>query len=134
MTRRVGRILSMSALLLTWAATAQAATITVAWDANPPGTVTGYRLYWGTVSGQYPQSVDVGNITTASITPPTPNRVYYFVVRAYNSIGTSNPSGEIAAWYGATSAYPFADENGRFRRRRALGCDGVPWRQRTVVG
>ena len=31
-------------------------------------------------------------------------------------------------------AYPFADENGRFRWGRALGCDGVPWHQRTVVG
>ena len=113
-TRTAIGILGLSALLLSSAGVAQAATITLAWDANPPGTVTGYRLYWGTVSGQYTQSIDVGNTTTAIMTPTTPNRIYYFVVRAYNSSGTSNPSGEIAAWYGATWRTPSLTRMGDF--------------------
>ena len=50
--------------------------------------------------------MDVGKITTATMTPPTSNRVYYFVVKAYNSSGMSAPSGEVAAWVGTVWSTP----------------------------
>ena len=73
-------------MVLLWAGVANAATLTLAWNASAE-PVSGYVLYWGTASGQYTQSMDVGKITTATMTPPTSNRVYYFVVKAYNSSG-----------------------------------------------
>ena len=97
---------------------AEAATISLAWNPNPAGSVSGYRLSWGNASGQYSQTIDVGNATTATIVPPTANRIYYFVVRAYNATGVSNPSTEIAAWYGNDVADAASRENRRFRRRR----------------
>ena len=40
---------------------ASAATVTVAWDRNPEPDIAGYRISYGTVSGVYTNTVDVGN-------------------------------------------------------------------------
>ncbi|MFZ5998105.1 MAG: fibronectin type III domain-containing protein, partial [Nitrospirota bacterium] len=73
---------------------ASAAEIQLAW--NPPTTnsdgtpitdLAGYRIYYSTVSGSYPQYVDVGNRTTYTITNLAPGTTYYFVATAYNTAG-----------------------------------------------
>ena len=79
-------------LVVVTAATAQAAT--ASWDRNPEPSVTGYRLSYGTASGRYDTTIDVGNVTTAQFFPPAGNR-YYVVVQAYTSTGeVSAPSAE----------------------------------------
>jgi hypothetical protein len=70
-------------------------TVTLAWDANPQADgVTGYRVWYGTASGEELTVVDAGNVltwTSASLTPAT----YYFVVTAYTPDVESLPSPEV---------------------------------------
>ena len=62
-------------------------TITLAWDANPESDVTGYRLLYGTTSGDYTQTVDAGNFTGATVANLVPGTPYFFAATAYNSAG-----------------------------------------------
>lgn len=60
----LSRVLSI-VFLLTSASIA--GTVTLAWDPNPEPDIVGYDVWYGTASGRYDQSVDVGNSTTATI-------------------------------------------------------------------
>ncbi len=70
---------------------------TLSWQAVP-GTVTGYRIYYGTTHATYTGSKDVGNVTQYSLAnlSLTQGMTYYFVVRAYNSAGESANSNEVS--------------------------------------
>ncbi len=88
-----GRALYTLAIIffaLLGASTAQAANATALWDANPEPDIAGYVLSWGTTSGVYPNSMDVGNVTTYTVTSLTAGQQYYFVVKAYNTSGLSS--------------------------------------------
>jgi hypothetical protein len=79
-----------------WARPADAATLTVAWDASP-GSEIGYILYWGTQAGVYTNALNVGTPTQAIVTGLAPATTYHFTVRAYNSAAmVSQPSSELA--------------------------------------
>src|SRR4029079_19263110 len=67
------------------AKSAAAGTPTVLWDPHPAPDVTGYIVSWGTTSGVYTNSFDVGNTTSYAFTPPNTSLTYYIVVQAYNS-------------------------------------------------
>ena len=45
----------------------QAGTLSVSWDAVPDSRVSGYKIKYGTVSGNYTQSLSVGKITSATL-------------------------------------------------------------------
>ncbi len=69
----------------------------LAWDANVEPNIAGYRLYYGNTSGQYTQSMDVGNVTLATVSGLTEGLTYFFAVTAYNTFGLeSDPSNEIS--------------------------------------
>jgi hypothetical protein len=70
--------------------------VTLAWDANDEPDVAGYRIYYGQPEGSFDQSVDVGNVTTASIENLMEGRVYSFHATCYNSAGLeSAPSNAV---------------------------------------
>jgi hypothetical protein len=74
--------------------TAQAS---LAWDPSPDSTVAGYKLHYGTESGNYTESVDVGNTTSYTLDSLQPNTEYYFAATAYNDEGAeSDYSNEIS--------------------------------------
>ena len=79
------------------AATAEGAAVTLAWNPNPEPDITGYRVSYGTTSGQYTTSVDVGNTTSYTVTNLFAGQTYYFAVQAYNAAGTSPYSNEVSA-------------------------------------
>jgi hypothetical protein len=76
-----------------------AATLTLAWDPDGAGA-TGYILSYGTQSGVYTQHINVGNQTQYAVTGLADGTTYYFVVQAYNAVGTSDPSVEVVGQTG----------------------------------
>lgn len=74
-------------------------TPTLRWDAV--AGATSYVVYYGTSSGSYGSSVDVGNVTSSPLPAGlTPGTTYYMVVRASNGAESGN-SNEIAVRSGA---------------------------------
>jgi CxxC motif-containing protein (DUF1111 family) len=65
--------------------------IGLAWSASPTTGVTGYRILYGTSSGNLDQSVDVGNVTAASIPNLIAGQTYFLSVVAITSNGESLP-------------------------------------------
>jgi hypothetical protein len=92
---------------------ALAATIGVNWDTS--ADATGYRLHYGTESGNYTEQIDVGNSTSHLLTNLVDCSRYYPVVTAYNDAGSSGFSGEAAslARPDVTDAAPPSAEQGR---------------------
>ena len=74
-----------------------AATVTLTWASNPEPDIAGYVVHYGTASGQYLTSVDVGNQTGFQFTEPDSSVQYFFVVCAYNVAGAhSGYSAEVS--------------------------------------
>ncbi len=69
---------------------AHAAQATLNWDASTSSGVTGYKLYYGTASGSYSQSMDVGNATSYTVSGLSDGQKYYFAAKAYNSTGNQS--------------------------------------------
>jgi hypothetical protein len=76
------------------AAAQDATTVTLQWD-PPPETVIGYTIGFGTQSGTYTQTFNVGLVTTATVNLPT-SALYYFAVRAFDATGNSEWSNEVS--------------------------------------
>lgn len=94
-SRYVGLILSL--VILTNAVSVFAGDATLSWDpptTNADGTpltdLAGYKLYYGTTSGNYTNSVDVGNINTYKISGLAEGLTYYFTVTAYDAAGNES--------------------------------------------
>ena len=66
---------------------ADAAIVTLAWDPNTEPDLGGYFISYGTASGQYTNTIDVGNVTSYLFSEPDPTRRYYIALRAYNEAG-----------------------------------------------
>ncbi len=81
--------LALSAFVLSRPAIALPA-VKLAWNPNPEENVTGYRLRYGTVSGQLDQAIDVGSGALATVSGLRYSSTYYFAIQAYNSSGLSS--------------------------------------------
>src|SRR5215831_835438 len=82
-------------LLVSTVASAQ--TVNLAWDASTDTNVTGYLVKWGTRTGNYTSSMDVGNRTTWTVSGLTTDQKYFFVVTSYTAAGlSSGPSNEVS--------------------------------------
>lgn len=70
--------------------------VVLVWDAVTGAN--GYRIYYRTEPGSYlqnlEQGLDVGNVTTYSVTGLTSGMTYHFAVTAYGSNGESDFSNE----------------------------------------
>jgi Putative Ig domain len=66
-------------------------------DGSPLVDLAGYRVYWGTSSGNYPQSVTVMNpgITSYMVEQLTP-ATYYFVATALDASGNESKHSNVA--------------------------------------
>lgn len=63
----------------------EAATVRLAWIASTSSNVAEYRVYVGTVSGQYTNAFNVGNVTSFVVPNLTAGTTYHFAVSAVNS-------------------------------------------------
>src|SRR3989442_835377 len=99
----------LACLSLAFAATpAQAAQVKLTWDApvqadgTPVSSLAGYKLYYGSQSGQYPTMIPVGLTTTYTVTNVPTGQTSYFAVKAYDSTGTESAfSNEVSVTPGA---------------------------------
>jgi len=72
------------------------ADVTLAWDPNPEANLKGYKVYYGSASGNYSFMVDVGNWTSLTISGLEAGKTYYFAATAYGPAGEeSGMSGEL---------------------------------------
>lgn len=63
----------------------QAGTVEVTWKANAEPDLAGYRVYIGTVSGEYADPIEVKQPScTVTLTPET-GMLYYFAVTAFDT-------------------------------------------------
>jgi hypothetical protein len=103
---RLGRVLALLTTLLAGSGDALAGNVKLAWD--PVAGATGYRLHYGTASGNYSSNIDATNQTTITVLGLTDGVTYFFAVKAYNSSTTSAFSNEVNA-IPASSPSPFPD-------------------------
>jgi hypothetical protein len=68
----------MGSVLISWTAPTENS------DGSPVSDLSGYKLYYGTSSGDYTTSVDVGNTLSGYIVGLTSGITYYFAVTAYD--------------------------------------------------
>ena len=64
--------------------------VTLGWNASPDPAVSGYRVYYGTSSGNYSFSADVGSATIEVIPGLASGGSYFFAVTAYNAVGVES--------------------------------------------
>ncbi len=70
--------------------------VKLGWAPNEESDLAGYRVYHGTVSGQYSNSTDVGLHETYVAPDLDPNRTHYFAITAYDrDENESIPSPEV---------------------------------------
>jgi hypothetical protein len=78
---------------------AAATTLTLTWQASPSSPdIDGYRVYYGTSSGNYTQHVDVlGTGTTATVANAPSGSTYYYAVVAFKAGVESTRSNEVTS-------------------------------------
>jgi hypothetical protein len=87
---------------LTVSGNSLAGQLKLAWD--PVANATGYRLHYGTSSGNYPSSIDAQNSTSVVVPGLTDGARYFFAVKAYDATTTSGFSNEVSGVAPASSA------------------------------
>src|SRR3972149_418317 len=79
-------------------------------DGSPLTDLSGYKVYWGAVSGTYTGVKDVGNVVTVNIAQTmavTPKGNYCFVVTAYDvALNESDYSNEVCATFSKKASPP----------------------------
>jgi len=72
--------------------------LTLAWDPNTEDDLAGYKVYYGTRSGEYDFVINVGNVTRCTVRRLEPETLYYLALTAYDiSQNESDFSEEVSA-------------------------------------
>ena len=101
-SRRLVRSFPLFVLLLVMAlfvpvGTGHSAQVSLAWDANTEPNLAGYKIYYGTASHNYGWVLNVGKVTTYTVTGLTDGLTYYFAATAYNTSNLESAySGEVS--------------------------------------
>lgn len=61
--------------------------ITLAWDPSPETNVVAYRIYYGVATGAYTNTVQVGKVTTATVSNLVAGIPYFFAATAVDEVG-----------------------------------------------
>jgi hypothetical protein len=72
-------------LSIVFSAGGNCAQVTLAWDRNTEIDLAGYKIYYGTGSRVYNWFIDVGNVTTHTVTGLADGSTYYFAATAYDT-------------------------------------------------
>jgi hypothetical protein len=103
--------------------TAQAAYLDLAWDPNLEPDLGGYRIYYGTESGNYINFIDVGNVTYYALGSLLDGIRYYIAITAYDTAGNeSSFSGEVSGTSSPGEPDPVSTNTGTVGSSSAGGC------------
>lgn len=84
-----------------------AVSVSLAWNPSSDANVAGYKIYYGLTSRNYTSSVNVGNVSKATIGGLQQNTTYYFAATTYDSAGNeSDFSNEASYSSNVTPAVP----------------------------
>jgi len=89
MSLRLSRYVLTVIVLLAAASPVRAATVSLAWDANPEADITGYNVYVSTQQGNFTNPIPVGNRTSWTFTGLQNGVQYFFAVQAQSLQGLS---------------------------------------------
>lgn len=64
--------------------------LTFAWNPSTSPDVAGYIFYYGAVSGDYTNSIVLGNVTNVTASGFSPGVTYYFAMTAYDGSGVES--------------------------------------------
>src|SRR5208282_1669728 len=79
--------------------------VTLAWNPSTDPTVVGYNIYYGGASGNYTNTLSVGNVTNVTVSGLVEGDTYYFAATTYNSSGIQSPfSSEVSYSVPTTNA------------------------------
>lgn len=94
----------LAPLLLAAPLVANAGQVTLAWNPSPSNEVTGYTAFHGPSSGNYTNSIDLGNVTSFTIANLTDGATRCFAVKAHDGQGNiSGFSNEVCTTLAATT-------------------------------
>ncbi|MCA9497566.1 MAG: fibronectin type III domain-containing protein [Nitrospira sp.] len=99
-------------LLWLFPSNALAGEVTLAW--NPPSAeYGGFIIAYGTSSGSYTQTQDVGTQAIYTVTSLNPGQTYYFAVKAYDSArkNESPYSNQVSVTLSSVAARPAPPKN-----------------------
>ena len=90
-----------------------AQSVRLAWDRNSEPNIARYKLYYGTQSGRPSQSLDVGNVTTSTVSNLNDATTYFFTATAVDTAGLeSGPSNEVSSTTPNPAAHVLTVNNG----------------------
>jgi len=88
---------------------AEAAYLDLAWNLNQEPDLAGYRVYYGTSSREYINSVDVGNTTAYRMSGLLDGVTYYIALTAYDMVGNESDFSQEVSGVGVTDEPPPSD-------------------------
>ena len=102
--RALARVARNAGLVLVglFLASQASASVTLAWD--PVADATGYYVYYGPMSGGYAGKIDVGNVTTFTVSGLADEATYYFAASGYDGAGVEGRLSNEAIAYGVPMA------------------------------
>ena len=78
--------------------------VSLAWNPSASEDVVGYKIYTGNSSGNYNDTITIGNQTSYTVTDLS-DGTYFFAVTAFDAAGNeSGFSNEVSTTIGATSS------------------------------
>ena len=93
------RNILLTAICLLFPASALAGHLDLAWHPNSEPDLAGYKIYYGTSSGDYSNWIAVGRATSFRITGLSDDTEYFLALTAYDTSGNeSDFSGEVSAY------------------------------------
>lgn len=93
-SRYVLALVALSPLLIfsaSQAADVAAPPVNLVWNPNPESDIAGYKVHFGSSSGNYSQVIDVQGQNFAALPQLILGNTYYLAVSAYNTAGQESP-------------------------------------------
>ena len=105
---QVSALLVLAVSLAGSCITAFAGEVVLAWDAKTEPEIVGYKIYYQGITHSDLRSIDVGNVTTYTVTGLDPD-TYGFCVTAYDTSGNETGGSNIVSTTLSPPMYGFRD-------------------------